>query len=174
MKQIFSYFFALLKILSIAKILNLFKLYSSFFYAKITGHIIHKGSPWSLSIETGTSCNLSCLECPSGQKQFSRPTGYLSLQDFKTIIQKQKKYLIWLILYFQGEPYMNRDFFAMVKYAKLLKIFTTSSTNGHFLNKSNAKKTIESGLDQIIISLDGATKKFKIFSSIYYSSVYCF
>ncbi len=43
----------------------------------------------------------------------------------------------------------------MVSYAKYRKIFSTTSTNGHFLTKENAIKTIESGLDRLIISLDG-------------------
>ena len=106
-------------------------------------------------METGTFCNLSCLECPSGQKAFTRPTGTMSLAHFKTIIDKQKKFLIWLILYFQGEPYLNKSFFEMVSYAKSQKIFTNTSTNGHFLHPENAKKTVKSGLDRLIISLDG-------------------
>jgi len=108
-----------------------------------------------LSLETGTYCNLSCLECPSGQKQFSRPTGTMSIDTFRKIIDKQYKTLIWLILYFQGEPYLNKAFFDMVSYAKSKHIFCATSTNGHFLTKENARKTVQSGLDKLIISLDG-------------------
>lgn len=43
----------------------------------------------------------------------------------------------------------------MVSYARSQKIFTSTSTNGHFLNSENAEKTVISGLDRIIISLDG-------------------
>ena len=150
-----NYLFRLSQSFSLTKIYNLIKLYASYYSSILSGKIKHKGEPWSLSIETGTFCNLSCLECPSGQKQFTRPTGYMSLESFKTIIDKQKKYLIWLILYFQGEPYLNKSFFQMVSYAKANNIFTTTSSNGHFLDTENAKKTVESGLDRIIISLDG-------------------
>ncbi|MEK7256655.1 MAG: SPASM domain-containing protein, partial [Bacteroidota bacterium] len=34
-----------------------------------------------------------------------------------------------------------------------------TSTNGHFLNDENARKTIESGLDRLIISVDGTTQE---------------
>ena len=47
----------------------------------------------------------------------------------------------------------------MVKYAKDKGIYTITSTNGHFLNDVNAKKTIESGLDRMIISVDGTTQE---------------
>ena len=47
----------------------------------------------------------------------------------------------------------------MVKYAHDKGIYTITSTNGHFLNDENAKKTIESGLDRMIISVDGTTQE---------------
>ena len=47
----------------------------------------------------------------------------------------------------------------MVKYAKDKGIYTITSTNGHFLNDANAKKTIESGLDRMIISVDGTSQE---------------
>jgi len=154
-----KYFISLLRVLNTSKLVNIFWLYYSYYNSLLSKKTKHKGEPWSLSVETGTSCNLSCLECPSGQKQFTRPTGLLSYDHFKHIIDQQKKYLIWLILYFQGEPYLNKSFFKMVAYAHSQKIFTSTSTNGHFLNPENAEKTVESGLDRIIISLDGLDQK---------------
>lgn len=144
-----------IKVITWGKLWNLFLLYSSFYFSRITRKAFHWGMPWSLSVEPTTSCNLSCLECPSGLKKFTRPTGQMSFENFKTIIDKQHKWLIWLILYFQGEPFLNTHFFEFVRYAKKKKIFTTTSTNGHYLSKTLARKTVESGLDQLIISLDG-------------------
>ncbi len=155
MRKRLSYYYGFFRVLSFIKIWNLLALYSSYYFSLLRKKPIHRGEPWSLSLETGTFCNLSCLECPSGQKQFTRPTGTMSFDDYKTIIDKQKKYLIWLILYFQGEPFLNKQFFKMVEYAHSQRIFTSTSTNGHFLNPENAIKTVESGLDRIIISLDG-------------------
>nr|MBX2815677.1 SPASM domain-containing protein [Saprospiraceae bacterium] len=64
-----------------------------------------------------------------------------------------------LIFYFQGEPYINPHFLDMVAYASKRKIYTITSTNGHFLNDENVKKTIQSGLDRLIISVDGTTQE---------------
>lgn len=155
-----------LKVFTLRKLWNLLLLYTSFYLSRISRKAIHWGMPWSLSVEPTTACNLSCPECPSGLKQFTRPIGQMTFENFKTIINKQHKWLIWLILYFQGEPFLNTHFFEFVRYAKEKKIFTTTSTNGHYLSKSLAKKTVESGLDQLIISLDGLDaetyKKYRI------------
>jgi radical SAM protein with 4Fe4S-binding SPASM domain len=117
------------------------------------------GKPMTVSIEPTTSCNLRCPECPSGMRSFSRATGDLDIDFFKGIIDQIQRELMYLIFYFQGEPYLNRHFTEMIKYASDKKIYTITSTNGHFLNDDNARKTIESGLDRLIISIDGTTQE---------------
>ncbi len=115
--------------------------------------------PASLSIEPTTFCNLQCPECPSGLRQFSRPTGNLDIGFYRKIIDQLHKQLIYLIVYFQGEPYLNKDFFEFIKYASNLKINTATSTNAHFLDDENARLTVESGLDRLIVSLDGTNQE---------------
>lgn len=115
--------------------------------------------PMTVSIEPTTACNLRCPECPSGLRSFTRETGNLKKDFFTKSIDELYKELLYLIFYFQGEPYINPDFLDMVKYAHGKGIYTITSTNGHFLNDANAKKTIESGLDRMIISVDGTTQE---------------
>ena len=45
-----------------------------------------------------------------------------------------------------------------MKYASAKKIYTVTSTNAHYLTDEVAKKTVESGLDRLIISIDGTTQ----------------
>jgi radical SAM protein with 4Fe4S-binding SPASM domain len=78
---------------------------------------------------------------------------------FKETIDQLGRELFYLTFYFQGEPYLNPGFLEMVKYASSRRIYTTTSTNAHYLNDENAKKTIESGLDRLIISIDGTTQE---------------
>lgn len=78
---------------------------------------------------------------------------------FRKLIDDMHKQLMWLIFYFQGEPYINPKFLDMVKYAHHHGIYTITSTNGHFLHPENAKKTVASGLDRILISIDGSTQE---------------
>jgi radical SAM protein with 4Fe4S-binding SPASM domain len=79
----------------------------------------------------------------------------LTLELYKKIVDQLKDHLLYMILYFQGEPYLNPQLFEFVRYARKNKIYTATSTNGHYLTNENAKKTIESGLNRLIISLDG-------------------
>ena len=115
----------------------------------------HWGDPYTISVEPTTSCNLRCPECPSGLRKFTRDTGMISLELYREVVDQLHPDLFYLILYFQGEPYLNPLFFHMAEYAGKKKIYTATSTNAHFLTDHLARKTVESGLDRIIISLDG-------------------
>lgn len=145
--------------LSFTKIINVFKIYFSYLLAKYTKRNIIYGMPFNISIEPTTSCNLGCTECPSGLKIFTRPTGNLDEITFKKSIDQLEKTLVYLYLYFQGEPYMHSKFFDFVKYASEKNIYTVTSTNGHYLTPRKAEETILSGLSRIIISIDGATQE---------------
>jgi radical SAM protein with 4Fe4S-binding SPASM domain len=141
------------------RFVNAFKVWCSYQLSKWTGKPIQWGLPISISFEPTTSCNLRCPECPSGLRSFSRPTGMLQQDFFSSTINQLHKDLFYLIFYFQGEPYLNPDFLDMVRYAADKKIYTATSTNGHYLTEANARKTIESGLDRLIISIDGTTQE---------------
>lgn len=141
------------------KIWNATKVLSSYYLSRLLQKPIQWGVPFSISIEPTTACNLRCPECPSGLRAFSRPTGNLRSDFFRKTIDELHRDLSFLIFYFQGEPYINPDFLEMVQYASQRGIYTITSTNGHFLNEENARRTIESGLDRLIISVDGSTQE---------------
>jgi radical SAM protein with 4Fe4S-binding SPASM domain len=145
--------------LTSARFLNGVKVVSSYYYSQWTKKATQWGTPISISFEPTTSCNLRCPECPSGLRAFTRPTGMLNEDFFKKTIDELGEQLMYLIFYFQGEPYLNPNFLEMVKYASRKKIYTATSTNAHYLTDENAKKTIESGLDRLIISIDGTTQE---------------
>lgn len=144
--------------LSFRRAWNGVKVVSSYYISKWFKKPVQWGLPVSISFEPTTSCNLRCPECPSGLRAFTRPTGMLQKNFFKETIDQLHKELLYLIFYFQGEPYLNPDFLDMIKYASSKNIYTATSTNAHYLNDDNAKRTIESGLDRLIISIDGATQ----------------
>ncbi|MCP3927959.1 MAG: radical SAM protein [Bacteroidetes bacterium] len=148
-----------IKKLSARRIWNASKVFYSFFLTKWTKKPFQWGMPFSISFEPTTACNLRCPECPSGLRAFSRPTGNMKSDFFRDTIDEIYKDLIYLIFYFQGEPYINPAFLDMVSYAHKKGIYTITSTNGHFLNDENAKNTVESGLDRLIISVDGTTQE---------------
>lgn len=143
---------------TLRRVWNATKVLSSFYVTKWTRKPIQWGMPFTISLEPTTACNLRCPECPSGLRAFTRPVGNLKEDFFRKTIDELHRDLMMLIFYFQGEPYINPKFLEMVKYAHSKKIYTITSTNGHFLNAENARKTIESGLDRLIISVDGTTQ----------------
>lgn len=117
------------------------------------------GKPISISIEPTTACNLRCPECPSGLRSFTRATGNLKKDFYQETLSQISLTTISLTLYFQGEPFIHPSFLGMVKLASEQNIYTITSTNGHFLSDRVAKETVLSGLDRLIISVDGATQE---------------
>ena len=138
---------------------NASRVTASFYLSKWSGKPVQWGYPVSISVEPTTSCNLRCPECPSGLRAFTRPTGMLQNNFFRDTIDQLSRDLFYLVFYFQGEPYLNPEFLDMVRYASLKRIYTATSTNAHYLNDENARKTVESGLDRLIISIDGTTQQ---------------
>src|SRR5918993_1323645 len=139
----------LLSKLTPARVWNGLKVLSSYYISFISKKPVQWGLPVSISFEPTTSCNLRCPECPSGLRSFTRPTGMLQNGFFRETIDQLSKDLMYLVFYFQGEPYLNPSFLEMVRYASSKKIYTATSTNAHYLNDKNAKRTVESGLDRL-------------------------
>lgn len=145
--------------LSLLRIWNALQVVLSFYVSKWTKRAVHWGYPVSVSIEPTTSCNLRCPECPSGLRSFTRPTGMLQTDLFRQTLGQIGSRISYLLFYFQGEPYLNPQFLDMVKLAAARRIYTATSTNAHYLNDANAKATVESGLDRLIVSIDGTTQE---------------
>lgn len=145
----------LLSRLNYSRIGNLLKIFGSYYASRLVGRPAILGLPVSLSIEPTTSCNLRCPQCPSGIRSFSRPTGMLDKELFFKIIEHAHKSLFYLTFYFQGEPYLHKDFLNMAALAEKKGIYTSTSTNGIFLSREKAEATVGSGLSRLIISMDG-------------------
>ncbi|MEO0469544.1 MAG: radical SAM/SPASM domain-containing protein [Bacteroidota bacterium] len=149
----------LLRTLSPRKLWNAAQLVSSFHLSRRRGQLAHHGMPMKIGFEPTTFCNLRCPECPSGLRAFERPTGMAQMDVFSRVVDQLYKDLVYLLLYFQGEPYLNPDFLKMVQYASQKGIYTATSTNGHYLTPAKAEATIQSGLSEALISIDGTTQE---------------
>lgn len=151
--------FNFLRKLTPLRVWNIVQLAGSFYLSKITKKPMLSGLPTSIALEPTTSCNLRCPECPSGLRSFSRPTGMLQQETFEKVINELAPRLSYLIFYFQGEPYLNPKFLEQVAFAHEKGIYTATSTNAHYLNDKVAETTVRSGLDRLIISIDGTTQE---------------
>ncbi len=150
---------SILKSYGFVRMFNAVKLVSSYYWSRITKSGKVWGSPMAASIEPTTSCNLRCPECPSGLRQFSRATGNIKSDQGKIMIDKLAKTVGYINFYFQGEPLISPHFYDLVAHARRKKIYTSTSTNAHFLNAENCQKILDSGLNRLIISIDGTTQK---------------
>jgi radical SAM protein with 4Fe4S-binding SPASM domain len=152
------------------RVINSIKVISSYYLSKLIKKPIQWGYPIAFSVEPTTSCNLRCPQCPSGLRSFTRETGSLELETYKTIIDQLYRTSGYITLYFQGEPYLNKNFNAIVNYAFQKKMYTATSSNAHYFTKENAENVIKSGLDRLIISIDGIDQetysKYRIGGSI--------
>ncbi|MCJ7613529.1 radical SAM protein [Candidatus Bathyarchaeota archaeon] len=117
------------------------------------------GFPYHLTIETGNFCPLRCSLCPTGQEKEGLPKGFLAFEDFKKIIDELGDYLLIVELYNWGEPFLNKDFFRMVRYARDRNIIVTTSSNLNVFDDKICKKLMNSGLNILMVSLDGASQE---------------
>ena len=155
MSNSFFWFKKIISVLTFSRLFNAVAIYYSYFFSIVFHKYFLKGNPISISIEPTTSCNLSCPECPSGLKKFSRKTGSINDSTIENIIRKFAKHLMYVTFYFQGEPLLHPKFVDYVKRLKREKLIISTSTNAHFLTDENSEPIIKSGLDRLIISLDG-------------------
>lgn len=155
----FQEFKLVIRKLNFSRLLNAAKVLSSYYLSKIFRTPIQWGLPISLSIEPTTACNLRCPECPSGLRSFTRPTGNLKLKEFKKWIEPYKNKIWSITFYFQGEPFIHSEITEAINYAHKSGIYTMSSTNGHFLDPGLSEKIVHSGLDRLIISIDGTDQE---------------
>lgn len=77
---------------------------------------------------------------------------------FRKVIDELAPTLGYLTFYFQGEPFIHPRFLEMVKYASEKGIYTSTSTNAHYLRDDVARAAVESSLDRLIVSIDGTSQ----------------
>ncbi len=138
---------------------NLIRIFLGYYISQVLRRPVVWGYPYSITTEPTNQCNLNCLECPTGNKSTRIPKGKMNFNNYKKIINDVKSFIIYQMLYFQGEPFLHPDLFKMIKYSDENNIYTSISTNGHFLTKENSTKIIKSGLKRILISVDGISQK---------------
>ena len=114
-----------------------------------------EGYPYWLTIDPTNICNLKCPFCPTGQGRNSRPKAMLPLDKFKWLMEELGPYLIHIDFCNWGEPLLNKDLFEMIKLAKRYRINTKIDSNFTVLDEGGIDKLLESGIDNIKVSIDG-------------------
>lgn len=117
------------------------------------------GYPYVALIEVGSYCNLRCPTCPTPGDKINRKKELMTFDNFKKVIDHIKDSVHVVLLYFANEPLLNPDISRMTEYAHKNNLYTEISTNAVLLSKEKTKELFASGLDKIILDLDGTTKE---------------
>jgi len=148
----------LLKTLTLKRIINTAQILASFIVSAISKKNVVWGMPPILTIEPTNICNLRCPLCVTGNGAMERANGRMDFDTYCRLIDEIGDRIMYIVLFQQGEPYINRRFNDFVAYAKRRRIYVTTSTNAHYLDPATAEATVQSGLDTMIVSVDGATQ----------------
>lgn len=115
--------------------------------------------PVMLNVEVTNRCNLDCRMCPRENKMI-RPIGNMPFGLFKKIVNETAPWLHTMALCWMGESLIHPELDKMINYAKTKGVHNVYlSTNLTLLNDAWSERLLDSGLDLIILSLDGVTKK---------------
>jgi MoaA/NifB/PqqE/SkfB family radical SAM enzyme len=112
-------------------------------------------SPVEAYFEVANRCNSKCATCPltfSPQESARQ----LSLDEFKALVA-QLPALKRAVLQGIGEPLLNRDLAAMIGHLAERGVYTVFNTNAALLTHRRQVELIESGLDELRVSLDSST-----------------
>ena len=111
-------------------------------------------SPRSIQIECTTRCNLKCTFCEiSYWTEKPADLEFENIQQMVAHLPKLKRVDLTGI----GEALVNQNFFAIVKFLKAKGIYVTLNDNFTLMTEQTARQIIDLGIDQIFLSLDGAT-----------------
>ncbi len=115
--------------------------------------------PIKLDIENLSRCNFRCVMCQVSEWPKGQRARDLNFHEFTHIIDENIG-LVEVKLQGMGEPTLARDdLFKMIKYARERHIWVRTVTNGSLLHlNENSKKMLESGVNEVQISIDGADK----------------
>ncbi|MFC1709271.1 radical SAM/SPASM domain-containing protein [Candidatus Omnitrophota bacterium] len=116
--------------------------------------------PRVITFETSNICNLQCPFCPTGRNIRRIPSKILNFEEFKFLADKLPKSISTCYLFSWGEEFLNPDIFRIIGYLKEKNVKVVISTNFSFDKpKEFFENIVDSCLDEIVISLDGASQE---------------
>lgn len=115
--------------------------------------------PRMVDVELTNRCNYKCVMCPTGQGKIDRPKGDMSKDIIRKVLDELGKHKTPVRYIRWGEPMLAKNFMYAVVAAKSRGILCHVNTNGSLLDKGMAHFLIDSGLDSIKFSFQGANAK---------------
>ena len=125
-----------------------------YFEAVAARDSVAEAMPVCLYLEVTNRCNLLCETCPRTFEALEPPMD-LSWELFTKIVD-QVPNVARVVLHGVGEPMLVRDLPRMIRYLKARGTHVLFNTNGTLLAPRKQMEIIDTGLDELRVSLDAA------------------
>lgn len=113
--------------------------------------------PVEYIVETTAKCNLYCPMCP--RETHKQPKADMSDGVFERLVRESGDTAEHMMLIGLGEPFMDPQIFRRIEFCHQHSISSLLSTNGTFLDEALSARVLDSPLEQITLSFDGARKE---------------
>jgi wyosine [tRNA(Phe)-imidazoG37] synthetase (radical SAM superfamily) len=113
--------------------------------------------PSEITVELTNKCNLDCIFCPHGKMK--RSQGFMEFPLFKKIIDEVSGFIECIDLDLLGESTLHPEVFDMITYCKKSGLKAVLNSNMAKVDRALAKSLIDSGLDMLVMSIDGVKKQ---------------
>ena len=119
--------------------------------------------PSRLYIECTAACNISCFQAccaPETGITRTRQAGMLDWDVFTRVVDEAGPTLVRIDFFNYGEAFLHKRAVEMCAYikTKFPHIYLYTSTNGLALNDEKARRLVQSGIDEVTFSIDGASQ----------------
>ena len=147
-------------VLTRSRAFNALRAYVSYALSRLGSvHVAH--GPLFVSVEPASVCQLRCPACPVGLRSLQPSAvsrqSFMSLDVWHRVLSEIRDTALIVQFYFQGEPLLNKDLPIMIREAHEAGLYTIVSTNAQAMTEAMAEALVTSGLDRIIVSMDGLT-----------------
>jgi AdoMet-dependent heme synthase len=116
---------------------------------------VSKNKPRLIFWELTKGCNLRCIHCRASATELSAPSD-LSTQAAREIIDQIAAVSTPILVLSGGEPLFRSDIFQLARYGTDKGLRVALATNGTLVTKHVARMIVDSGVQRVAISLDGA------------------
>jgi MoaA/NifB/PqqE/SkfB family radical SAM enzyme len=115
------------------------------------------GPPVCLYLEVTNRCNLLCETCPRTFESLEPPAD-MSWELFVRIVD-QVPNIARVVLHGVGEPMLVKALPRMIRYLKDRSTYVLFNTNGTLMQPRRFQELIDTGLDELRVSLDAADRE---------------
>jgi radical SAM protein with 4Fe4S-binding SPASM domain len=113
--------------------------------------------PVEYIVETTAKCNLYCPMCP--RETHPQPKEDMAEAIFDRLVREAGETAEHMMLIGLGEPLLDPQIFERIEFCARHRISTLLSTNGTLLDEAASKRLLDTPLEHVTLSFDGATKE---------------